>query len=201
MIDSTNPRIIANNIKKLLARINAIVPGTVVAGNPSGSGFNTLLTKIKIGDNKYKLPANVVANPEDEATGTLSKISIGDSIYSIETGGSDINYTDSEVKIGKYMGSDLYKKTVNVNTQNLDWVVMNDSNCNILGFDSCASFIEAMSSSGYHRLALNSSYSGTSVTFIIDKTSNNYGKATIKTTLPGGGPIMSKGSVTLYYTK
>lgn len=198
MIDSTNPRIMANAIKKLFSKTSAI---PIVKGNPTGSGFNTLLTKLQIGSTKYKLPVNVVANPEDEATGTLSKISIGDGIYVIETGGSDINYTDSEVKIGKYMGSDLYKKTVNVNNQNLDWVVMNDSVCNILGFDSCVSFIEAMSSSGYHRLALNSSYSGTSVTFIIDKTNNTYGKATIKTTLPGGGPVMTKGSVTLYYTK
>ena len=87
MIDSTNPRILANNIKKLLARINAIVPGTVVTGNPSGSGFNTLLTKIKIGDSKYKLPDAVVANPEAEASTDLTKLTVGSTIYGIPGGG------------------------------------------------------------------------------------------------------------------
>lgn len=83
MIDSTNPRILANHIRKLWAKVNGIVPGTEVEGNPSGSGFNTLLTKIKIGSHKYKLPADVAANPEGEATGSLTKLGIGSGIYSI----------------------------------------------------------------------------------------------------------------------
>lgn len=84
MIDSTNPRILANNIRKLFAMVKAIVPGTVVEGNPTGTGYNTLLSKIKIGSSKYKLPAEVVANPEGETAGELSKLKIGDTAFSVE---------------------------------------------------------------------------------------------------------------------
>lgn len=97
MIDSTNPRILANNIRKLFAMIKAIVPGTVVEGNPSGSGFNTLLTKIKIGNSKYKLPPEVTANPEGEATGSLTKIGIGSEIYPVKEG---ITYSTDEFDTG-----------------------------------------------------------------------------------------------------
>ena len=110
MIDSTNPRILANNIKKLLARINAIVPGTVVTGNPSGSGFNTLLTKIKIGDSKYKLPDAVVGNPEGEATDSLSKLSIGSSIFSISDSYTPPAYSTTETEVGTWIdGKKLYR--------------------------------------------------------------------------------------------
>ena len=112
MIDSTNPRILANNIKKLFARINAITPGTVVTGNPSGSGFNTLLTKIKIGDSKYRLPADVVANPEGEASGTLSKIGIGSAILNV---GSLPDYSETEFDTGrKYNNATVYGKIIPV---------------------------------------------------------------------------------------
>ena len=98
MIDSTNPRSLADNIRILLKKVNSIVPGTVVEGNPSGTGFNTLLTKIKIGSHKYKLPSDVVANPEGEATGSLSKIGIGDGIFSVE---SIPAYSDIKFDTGK----------------------------------------------------------------------------------------------------
>lgn len=100
MIDSTNPRILANNIKKLFARINAIVPGTVVTGNPSGSGFNTLLTKIKIGDSKYKLPDAVIGNPEDEATEALTKLKVGNTTYNLSSY-TPPNYSTTEFNTGK----------------------------------------------------------------------------------------------------
>ena len=113
MIDSTNPRIIADNIKKLWEKVNGIVPGTVVEGNPSGSGFNTLLTKIKIGSSKYKLPPNVEANPEGEASGSLSKIGIGSGVYSIAGGsitplaaysGEDVGYAaNDEITLSQAM--------------------------------------------------------------------------------------------------
>ena len=85
MIDSTNPRIMANAIKKLFSLTKGLV---VVKGNPSGSGFNTLLTKLQIGSTKYKLPNQVIANPEDEASDALSKIKIGSDVFSVG-GGSD----------------------------------------------------------------------------------------------------------------
>lgn len=114
MIDSTNPRILANHIKKLWAKVNGIVPGTVVEGNPSGSGFNTLLTKIKIGSHKYKLPADVTANPEGEATDALTKIGIGSGIFSVSGGSSGVNYSSDEVDTGlKWIdGSSIYQKTI-----------------------------------------------------------------------------------------
>ena len=97
MIDSTNPRIMANAIRKLFSKISAI---PVVKGNPSGSGFNTLLTKIQIGSSKYKLPAEVVANPEGEATTSLTKLGIGTGIFSVG-GGSRF------VKLAEYEGEGI----------------------------------------------------------------------------------------------
>lgn len=105
MIDSTNPRIMADNIRKLFAKPT----GTVVEGNPSGSGFNTLLTKIKIGSHKYKIPDAVVANPEGELTGNLSKIGIGSGIYPVTNG---VAYSNDEFDTGdKWIdGSPIYGK-------------------------------------------------------------------------------------------
>ena len=80
MIDSTNPRIMASAIKKLFSKTSAI---PIVKGNPTGSGFNTLLTKLQIGTSKYKLPANVTANPEDAASESLSKLGIGSDVFSV----------------------------------------------------------------------------------------------------------------------
>lgn len=85
MVDSTNPRIMANNIRELSDKIAA----NDVEGNPSGSGFNTLLTKIKIDSKKFKLPNQVEANPAGEATDALEKISIGSSIFSL-AGGAEV---------------------------------------------------------------------------------------------------------------
>ena len=106
MIDSTNPRIMATNIRELGAR----PAGTSVEGNPSGSGYTTLLTKLKVGTNKYKLPADVKANPEGEASGSLNKIGIGSGIYSV--GGGSSAYSTTEAVVGKWIdGSDVYEKT------------------------------------------------------------------------------------------
>ena len=62
MIDSTNPRILADNIRALFKR----PVGTQVEGNPSGSGYSNLLTKIKIGSTKYKIVS------WKDVTGTLT---------------------------------------------------------------------------------------------------------------------------------
>lgn len=114
MIDSTNPRILANHIRKLWAKVNGIVPGTEVEGNPSGSGFNTLLTKIKIGSHKYKLPADVTANPEGEATGSLTKLGIGSGIYSVSSGSSGHTYSTTEQETNdKWLNNEvIYEKTI-----------------------------------------------------------------------------------------
>lgn len=152
MIDSTNPRILANNIKKLLARINAIVPGTVVAGNPSGSGFNTLLTKIKIGDNKYKLPDAVVGNPEDEATDDLTKLKIGSQVFNVKAGSA---YSEVEQIIGKWIDdTTLYEKVIdlgeNTNISNDSWQSISQtiSNLDLIlncrGFNTNGTFYDLM---------------------------------------------------------
>lgn len=136
MIDSTNPRILANNIRKLFAKVNSIVPGTVVEGNPSGSGFNTLLTKIKIGSNKYKLPADVTANPEGEAIGSLSKLGIGSGIYSV--GASLPDYSTTEYLIGRKWidNSDIYEKVINTDLAlNTSW----QNYVDLTGFDKIIS--------------------------------------------------------------
>ena len=96
MIDSTNPRIMANNIRRLFQR----PIGTPVEGNPSGSGFNTLLTKIKIGNTKYKLPKDVTANPEGEATESLTKLGVGSTVYGVA---SPVKF----VKLAEYSGDDV----------------------------------------------------------------------------------------------
>lgn len=108
MIDSMNPRILASNIRELFKKISSIEPGTSVEGNPSGSGYNTLLTKIKIGSSKYKLPADVTANPEGEATDSLSKLGIGSGIFSV--GSTLPSYSTTEFDTGKKWidGSTIY---------------------------------------------------------------------------------------------
>ena len=111
MIDSTNPRILANNIRKLFAMVKAIVPGTAVEGNPTGSGYTNLLKKIKIGDSKYKLPDEVTANPETTTSEVLSKIGIGSDKYLVT-----YDYSNTEKKIGKKWlnGSDMYEITTSL---------------------------------------------------------------------------------------
>lgn len=96
MIDSTNPRILADNVRNLFKKIS----GMNVEGNPSGSGYNTLLTKLKIGSSKYKLPKDVTANPETEATGSLTKLKVGDSVYSVGSGSRFI-------KLAEYTGEGI----------------------------------------------------------------------------------------------
>ena len=78
MIDSTNPRILANNIRKLLAKIiglqaeiEAITPGS-----------------------------EVVANPEGEAAGNLSSLGIDGDKYNIPTY-SPVDYSTTEYNTGK----------------------------------------------------------------------------------------------------
>lgn len=76
MIDSTNPRVMANNIRALHGR----PVGTVVEANASGNGYTTSLAKLKVGDSKYK-----VFNCKD-ITGTL------------EAGQTSLTLSDSAIK-------------------------------------------------------------------------------------------------------
>ena len=225
MIDSTNIRIIADNIRHLFKKVDSIEPGTVVEGNPSGSGFNTLLTKIKIGSSKYKLPnqvvanpetesttlleslqvgsdefvlpANVTANPEGTATSDLTKIGIGSGIFGIPVGGTE--YSTTEKKIGKWTdGSDLYMITYETNSPPADWNPVNNSGIDIKGFISEASYVDTTSSAGYHRFSLNSSHGGTSVTFIVNDTQTTHGDAHVIISSNG---TRYRAALTIIYTK
>ena len=109
MIDSTNIRIIADNIRHLFKEVDSIEPGTLVEGNPTGSGFNTLLTKIKIGSSKYKLPKDVTANPEGEATEDLTKLQIGSDIFGLGAGVTANPEGEATEKLSKLrVGSDIF---------------------------------------------------------------------------------------------
>ena len=126
MVDSTNPRIMASNIQELNARMIS----NDVEGNPSGSGFNTLLTKMKIDGKKYKLPNQVVANPTGEATGEIETLEIGGSIYSVGGGGAGgINYSLEEQDTGlKWIdGKSIYQKSYELSTLSGSWTSLDSS--------------------------------------------------------------------------
>lgn len=120
MIDSTNPRIMADNIRELNTRMIS----NDVEGNPSGSGFNTLLTKMKIDGKKYKLPNQVVANPIGEATGEVETLEIGGSIYSVGGGGAGgVNYSLEEQDTGLTWidGRPIYQKSYELSALSGSW--------------------------------------------------------------------------------
>ena len=128
MIDSTNPRQMADNIKEL----NKRMINNDVEGNPSGSGFNTLLTKLKIDGKKYKLPNQVTANPAGEASDEIEKIDIGGTVYSLGGGGGYTpNYSETEAEVGiTYNGSPVYGRLVKYTRDgdlSSNWDVINSS--------------------------------------------------------------------------
>ena len=55
MTDSTNPRILANNIRRLFQKVNSIAPGTVVEANPTGEAASDL-EKLKVAGTIYGIP-------------------------------------------------------------------------------------------------------------------------------------------------
>ena len=97
MTDSTNPRIIADNIRALFKKIKA----AVVNANPEGEATGTL-TKLEVKGSIYAIPqgTNVTANPEGEATGSLTSLGIGGVKYSIPVY-SPQDYSTTEYSTGK----------------------------------------------------------------------------------------------------
>lgn len=117
MIDSTNPRILANNIRRLFAKIigleaeiEAITPGSVV-----------------------------VANPEGESTEELSSLGIDGDKYLISNQGYNISSTEATTGC-KFKGSDIYIKEFSASftmTSNaVSWV---DSGVSTSGIDKLVS--------------------------------------------------------------
>lgn len=86
MVDSTNPRIIADNIKKLAASTGEI---PIVEANPTGE-TTTDLEKLGVDGTVYGIPQGTIveANPTGEATTDLEKLTVGETIYGIPKGGS-----------------------------------------------------------------------------------------------------------------
>lgn len=200
MVDSTNPRILAGNIRALAKKIASIVPGTVVEGNPSGSGFNTLLTKIKIGSNKYKLPDQVTANSEDEATEALTKLKIGSNVYGIEAGGLD--YGTSETKIGKYKGSDLYAAEVTFSGSFINGannVLMSGSDKTFIGYASDISVLKETVLNKFVNIDSICGVPGINDFYIyIDSDKHTIG---YHTSIAGGGYGITSFSIYVLYTK
>lgn len=141
MIDSTNPRILANNIRKLFSKISRIPS---VEGNPSGNGYNTLLTKLKIGSSKYKLPKDVTVNPEAEATGDLTKLEVGGVVYGIPSY-TPPSYSTTEFDTGRKWidSSPIYEKTIDkhadpVAVSSNTWTVFDTSSTDIKVLEAMA---------------------------------------------------------------
>ena len=65
----------------------------------------------------------VIANPQGEATDTLNKLQVGQTIYNIPSGGGGGNacdYSTSEQLIGKWIDNKpLYRRTFTTNTINI----------------------------------------------------------------------------------
>lgn len=65
----------------------------------------------------------VIANPQGQATESLSKLQVGLKIYSIPSG-TGTDYTATETPIGTYLGKTLYRA---VSTLTSDWALQANS--------------------------------------------------------------------------
>ena len=77
MVDSTNPRIMADNIKMLAAGSG----GSSVVANPEGEATEDL-AKLEVDGTVYGIP-EIEVNPEGAATTDLEKLKVGDTTYAI----------------------------------------------------------------------------------------------------------------------
>lgn len=119
-------------------------------------------------------------------------------------GSSSTEYSTSEQLIGKWTdGKDLFRRTFTINNWGSnDWNPINDPTLNVLGFVNEVSYFDGTSSAGYHRFSLNSSYGGTTVSFIVNDTAYNYNTTHGNVHVVVSGSNMSYGaSVTIIYTK
>ena len=127
MTDSTNPRVMADNIKELAASTGGIVS---VEANPTGTATADL-EKLDVDGTIYGISesVSVEANPEGEATVDLEKLGVDGTIYGIPEGGlPDLSTT--EVLTGRnYNGVPTYtaivyfSEVIQINS-NLSWYTM-----------------------------------------------------------------------------
>lgn len=110
MVDSTNPRVMADNIKSLNEKIKA----ADVNANPTGEATGTL-TKLEVDGVIYGIASGttVTANPEGSATVDLEKLEINNTVYGIPVY-TPVNYSTTEADTGiKWIdGSTIYRKTI-----------------------------------------------------------------------------------------
>lgn len=122
MTDSTNPRVMADNIKILDKKIKA----ADVNANPEGEATGTL-TKLGVDGSIYSIPqgTSVTANPEGEATETLTKLEVGTGIYSIPVY-TPVDYSENEVNTGiKWIdGKTIYRKVITGNLTRGSWTTL-----------------------------------------------------------------------------
>ena len=196
MVDSTNPRIMADNIKMLAASSG----GSSVVANPEGEATEDL-AKLEVDGTVYGIP-EIEVNPEGEATEDLAKLEVGGTIYAIPEPESGVAYSTTEQKIGKWVDNkDLYMRTFTTDSGVTSWTFINDSSIDIKGCIPEATYADCSSSAGYHRLNPGCNVGGASVNFVIDDTGTTHGKATLYTTIPSGGPMMYRAVATIIYTK
>jgi hypothetical protein len=203
MMKTWNPAEIMERLAILEGIVKGIPTPVNVVANPEGEATADL-EKLTVGDTTYEIPEGTVveANPEGEASADLTKLTVGDTTYAIPVGG--VTYSTTEQKIGKWVdGSDLYMRSfVNNAWSGTDWNFINDATLEIRGFVSDASYFDGTSSAGYHRFYLNTSYSGTTVTFIVNDTVYNsnttHGNAHLLVT---GSNMSYRAVVTIVYTK
>ena len=123
--DSTNPRVMADNIKTL----NEKIKEADVNANPEGEATGTL-TKLEVDGEIYAIPqgTSVVANPEDEATDTLTKLEVGEEVYEIPSY-TPISYSATKQDTGmKWIdGSTVYAITLETNASiSTNWTSLVD---------------------------------------------------------------------------
>ena len=203
MMNTWNPAEIMERLNHLESIVKGIPTPVDVVANPEGEA-STDLEKLTVGDTTYAIPEGtaVEANPEGEASTDLTKLTVGETIYAIPVGG--VEYSTTEQKIGKWVdGSDLYMRSfVNNQWGGSDWNFVNDPTLEIRGYVSEASYFDGTSSAGYHRFYFNTSYSGTTVTFIVNDTVYNSNTTHGNAHLIVSGSNMSYRAVaTIIYTK
>lgn len=123
MVDSTNPRVMADNIKMLAAN-----GGATVEANPEGEATADL-EKLEVDGTVYGIPS-IEVNPEGEATADLEKLEVDGTIYEIPEASGMPNLSATETLTGRtYLGSPTYIKVFDFTgsqqvNSNLSWYSM-----------------------------------------------------------------------------
>lgn len=111
MMNTWNPAEIMERLNHLESIVKGIPTPVDVVANPEEEA-STDLEKLTVGDTTYAIPEGTIveANPEGEASTDLTKLTVGETIYAISAGG---DYSTTEHLTGKtYNGAPEYEKTL-----------------------------------------------------------------------------------------